>query len=381
MPSRSRSELPPGLLERLRRVADPSGFVRFDRFMELALYAPGLGYYTRERSPLGPAGDFYTASHVSPLFAQALAQKLASVAGELAPGSPATFVELGSGDGALAEGVVRALTTSASLGRPFTYVVVERSGGLRQRSLARLRAAVQGASVSVRDAPSLAEVGPVAGAVVASELLDAQPVRRFRRREGEWAELGVWVQGPTLVEAERPIGRALAEPLPSAAEEGAVVERSPAAEAIVREIADHLVAGRALLLDYGMEESELLAGHPRGTLAAVRGHRAIDDPLDLPGSTDLSVFVNFTRVRTTARAVGLTEVAFERQAEALGRWGFPALLDRELAGAPSEEAKVRLRLAAKNLLFGFDRFRVLELAPAGAGPLGTARVPARATPR
>jgi len=73
--------------------------------------------------------------------------------------------------------------------------------------------------------------------------------------------------------------------------------------------------------------------------------------------------VNFTRVRAAARAAGLVEVAFRRQAEALGEWGFPALLDSALRAAPNAEARVRRQLAAKNLLFGFDRFQVLELAP------------------
>ncbi len=335
--------------------------------MELALYAPGLGYYARERSPLGPAGDFYTASHVTPLFARAIARHLTAIGRALPDGAAASFVELGAGDGALGEGVVRSLAERPGTERRATYVIVERSGALRQRALQRLRAVARPPQVSVEDAGSLAELGPVEGAVIASELLDAQPVRRFRRTEGAWVELGVWVGGPTLVAAERPLGRPAVEGLPADAAEGTVVERSPAAESIVREIADHLVEGRALLFDYGAEEAELLAAHPRGTLAAVRGHRAIDDPLDLPGSTDLSVFVNFTRIRAAARGAGLAEVAFERQAEALGRWGFPELLDAALAAASSEEERVRLRLAAKNLVFGFERFRLLELSPARAG--------------
>src|SRR5208283_6157400 len=106
-----------------------------------------------------------------------------------------------------------------------------------------------------------------------------------------------------------------------------------------------------------------VTAHRSGTLTAVRRHRFVDDPFAEPGTSDLSVFVNFTRVRAAAARAGLREVAFRRQAEALGEWGFPRLLEEAIRAAPSTEAEVRTRLAAKNLLFGFERFCALELAP------------------
>ena len=123
-----------------------------------------------------------------------------------------------------------------------------------------------------------------------------------------------------------------------------------------------MARGLFVLLDYGMEETELWSAHPSGTLAAVRRHHSVNDPFGAPGSTDLSVFVNFTRIREACTAAGLVQLEFGRQAEALGRWGFPALLETELRAARSPEEEVRTRLATKNLLFGFDRFQVLELA-------------------
>jgi SAM-dependent MidA family methyltransferase len=114
-----------------------------------------------------------------------------------------------------------------------------------------------------------------------------------------------------------------------------------------------------------MEESELLVAHPFGTLAAVRRHENVDDPFEEPGACDLSVFVNFTRIRAAAATAGFRELAFRSQAEALGAWGYPALLEEAVRSAPSAEAEVRLRLASKNLLFGFERFCALELAPSG----------------
>jgi SAM-dependent MidA family methyltransferase len=350
------------LLDRLVAVADPGGFVPFDRFMEVALYADGIGYYARLDTPLGPAGDFYTAPHVDPLFGHSLAQRLEAVRPTLDDG-PLRVVELGPGDGTLAASVIPGLRRGPT-DLEVEYFLVERGPGLRERALARARAAAEPFGVSVRAIPSLAALGPIRGAVIANELLDAQPARRLRWTGSAWVELGVRVDGHRLVPAEAPISSPVPGPvLPGSGENGTIVEVAPGAEAAVREVADHLAAGLCVLIDYGMSESELVAGHPRGTLEAIRGHRSVADPLAAPGTTDLSTFVNFDRIRAVARAAGLVELAFGSQAEALGRWGYPALLEEAVRSSPSAQEAVRRRLAAKNLLFGFARFQVLELAP------------------
>jgi SAM-dependent MidA family methyltransferase len=364
VPSAPGEGVAPSLEERLRGEADRTGFLPFDRFMELALYAPRVGYYARPRSPLGPRGDYYTAAHASPLFGRALAAKLRSVREEMEPGPPFRIVELGPGDGALGAEVLRALASGEGASAVAEYVVIDRSEPRLSSALDRIREAARGSGIPVRSAPSISALGVVAGAIVANELLDAQPVRRLVWTGDAWTELGVRLDGGRLVSAEGPVTAPVPAPaLPAGAEPGTILEVSPAAEGIVREAADHLVAGRLLVADYGMEEAELLRGHPSGTLAGVRDHRAVADPLDRPGEVDLSVFVNFTRIRAAARSAGFTEVSFSSQAEALGAWGFPRLLEEAVAAAPSEEERVRLRLASKSLLFGFDRFRVLELAP------------------
>jgi SAM-dependent MidA family methyltransferase len=343
----------------LRSSADPTGFVPFDRFMEVALYDPAGGYYAAARSPLGTAGDFYTAANVTPLFARALAEKIRAVRRRFPDSEEFRIAELGPGDGTLAAGIAAALGPDA---RRYEYGIVERSDARARETEARL--ATTNGDLAVRRLPSVGAEGPFRGIVIANEYLDAQPARRLRWDGAEWNELGVEFVDGRLRSAERPSTRAVPGPaLPTPEDRGVVFEVSPSAEATVREIADHLTGGTALLIDYGLEESELLIGHPCGTLAAVRGHRAIDDPLDGPGTADLSVFVNFTRLRTAARTGRLREVGFRSLAEALGEWGFPALLDSAVKGAGSAEAEVRVRLAAKNLLFGFERFRVLELAP------------------
>jgi len=350
----------------LARAADATGFVPFDRFMETALYAPGRGRYARRPGPLGPSGDFYTAAHVTPLFGRTIAGRIREVRARLGAPSGFSVVEVGVGDGALAAAIVPELAGAAA-----EYIAVDRSEELLRPALERLAPVAHAAGLALRSARSLAEAGPVTGVVLANELLDALPARRLRWTGTAWSELGARRDGGRWIAAERPAPAPVRDaPAPEGLAPGQIFEYSPAAEAWVRELADHLAGGLAIVVDYGAGTEELLRGHPEGTLAAVRAHRPIADPFDRPGSADLSVFVNFDRLRAAARRAGLVELAFRAQAEALGAWGFPERFDAAVRSSGGGEAEVRLRLAVKNLLFGFERFRALELAaPASAGAL------------
>ncbi len=363
------------VLSLLHRAADPDGFVPFDRFMDVALYGEGVGFYTGEGSPFGPEGDYYTAAHASPLFGRAVAERVRSVVAETPPGPPFRVLEIGPGDGTLGESVLNGLAQDPAVAERVEYVLVDRSPTLSVRAYERVSAAGRSLGIPVKAAGGVGADGPFQGVVLANEVLDAQPARRLLWDGERWQEVGVRFTDDGFVPAAGPLRRSVPPPeLPLAPEPGTLVEVSPLAEALLREVADHLVTGLFLVLDYGMEESELVSAHRSGTLAAVRRHRFVDDPLAEPGSSVVSVFVNFTRVRAAAAHAGLREVAFRRQAEALGEWGFPRLLEEAIRAAPSTEAEVRVRLAAKNLLFGFERFHALELAPpdrAGRSPTVT----------
>ena len=359
--------------ERARRVrvllesaAVRSGFLPFDRFLEIALYAPEVGYYSRPRSPLGTSGDFYTAAHVHPLFGRTLADRVRAVRAALGSDRPFRLVELGPGDGTLAATLVG--TLGAELSAPGAEIVlVERSPARGAMALDRVRTPAEGAGMPVRLVGSVGELGPIEGIVLANELMDAQPVRRLKWTGTGWHELGVRLAGDRVIAAESAEIPPVPPPaLPEPEEPGTIVEVSPLAQLLAREVADHLVRGEFLVLDYGMEETELLRGHPDGTLTAVQGHRDDLDPLASPGSVDLSTFVNFTRLRDAARRAGLGVISDRTQAEALEAWGLRDRLDEAVRAAGSTEAELRVRLAAKNLLFGFDRFRVLEFAPPSA---------------
>ncbi len=359
-----RPSLPEPLRDALRRRAGPHGVLPFDRFMEVVLYGDGVGYYRRERSPFGPEGDYYTAPRVHPVYASTLAERIRALLGSLDPGRGRQLVDLGAGDGSLIAGLLVALRAKGA-DAGLEVLVVDRSPTLRAGAVAAAKAAGGDDGPPVRGAPSLAEGGPVRGVVVAHELLDAQPVRRLRWSGAAWQELGVRLEGPYV----EPVVADLTAPVPGPPlpvlgddDVGRVLEVAPAAEATVREVADHLLEGGLLVVDYGAEEAELLAAHPRGTVAAVRGHRSLPFPLADAGSADLSAFVNFTRVRAAAQRAGLVELSYRDQAKALAAWGIEGELARAMRGCRSAEEEVRLRLAAKNLLFGFGSFRVLELA-------------------
>ncbi len=358
-PSPGESERLGRVHEALRASSDPDGFLPFDRFVEISLYLPSDGFYPSRRT-LGASGDFYTAAHVHPIFARCLARRVLEELERI--GRPRRFriVEVGPGDGTLAADLLNALAPRWPSGTALTYSLVERSARLGEATLERLAGLGD-----VRRSESLAADGPFEGVVLANELLDAFPFRRLVRRGSGWKEVGVRWSGDRWEWAESDARPIPAPALPPTADEGTLLEVSPMAEAFVREIGDHLEAGAAILLDYGGSEEELLRGRPSGTLAAVRDHRALDDPLDRPGSADLSAFVNFTRLRAAARRSGLDEVSYGLQREALVRWGIEAELNSAVRAAGSAEAEVRTRLAVKNLLFGFENFQVLELRPGG----------------
>jgi NADH dehydrogenase [ubiquinone] 1 alpha subcomplex assembly factor 7 len=360
---RGRDAVDPVLRSRLSAAADSDGFLRFDRYVEIALYDAGRGFYDRPEVRLGRSGDFYTAAHVHELFGATLAAHLREIwRGEGAP-SQFQVVEVGPGDGVLAADIRAALRSTVPESAGWEYVLIERSSALRSSIEERLRASAPG-GIPWRFVPSLTSLGAFRGVLLANELLDAFPFRRLERSSGGWAEQGILVspEGSLRLTRRPPGAFDPPENLPDKAPEGLVLEVSPLMEAWIRELSDHLAAGRAVLIDYGDEESRLMDRVGSGTLEAIRGHRSVD-PLSEPGTADLSAWVNFTRLRAVAGRVGLREMSFGPLADELLHWGLDDVRARMEVGMDSVSA-VKLRLAQKSLLLGFGSFKVLELAPA-----------------
>ena len=303
-------------------IEQAGGWISFARYMEMALYAPGLGYYSGGARKFGPAGDFVTAPELSPLFAQTLAAQVEPVLAASAP----HILEAGAGSGALAVGLLRELERRGAL--PERYEILELSGELRARQQDTL----------ARGAPQLA--GRVAwldtlpdtfsGAVVGNELLDALPVNIFAWREDGIFERGVALADGGFAWRERPATGALlavAQGLTFIAPPY-VSEIALAARAWVAEWGRILQRGALLLVDYGFPQREVY--HPQraeGTLMCHYRHHAHGDPFWLPGLNDITAHVDFTAIAEGGHEAGLDVLGYASQAQFLLNCGLAQLLE------------------------------------------------------
>ncbi|MFO1340298.1 MAG: SAM-dependent methyltransferase [Burkholderiaceae bacterium] len=357
------------LRERVRAaIAAAGGWLPFDRYMALALYEPGLGYYANARVKLGrmPAdgSDFVTAPELSPLFGRALAAQVAQVL-EIADADE--VFEFGAGTGALAESVLDGL---AAAGHPFArYTIVELSADLRARQQARL------ARFGGRVAWAERWPAQMRGAVLGNEVLDAMPVQLLHFDGQRWQERGVAWGGEGGDAADHGGLRfedrdtTLAPPHEGPFLPGTVTEIHPQAEAFVASLAAHLAEGAAFFIDYGFPEAEYY--HPQrhgGTLMCHRAHRADTDPLADPGEKDITAHVNFTGIALAAQDAGLDVIGYTSQARFLVNCGIAPLL---------EAADLRGRAMAQKLITEHEMgelFKVIGFATPGLAfePIGFA---------
>lgn len=344
-------------------VRDSGGWLPFERFMAMALYEPGLGYYANTSRKFGQlpqhGSDFVTAPELTPLFGRTLARQLAQA---LEATATAEVWEFGAGSGALARQLIEGL---AECGHPqVRYRIVELSGVLRERQQAAL--APYAGRVEWRDAlPDHIE-----GVVVGNEVLDAMPVCLIARHAGQWHERGVALDGPALVWADRPTDRR--PPLDVPGTHDYLTEIHPQAEAFVRTLADRLVRGAAFFIDYGFPEAEYY--HPQramGTLVAHRAHRREDDVLGSPGEKDLTAHVNFTGIALAAQEAGLAVIGYTGQGRFLLNAG---LMDMARTAGLRENAQMQKLVLEHEM---GELFKVIALAPrdssAGWVPIGFAQ--------
>jgi SAM-dependent MidA family methyltransferase len=307
-------------LSRLIRtaIARHDGWLPFDRFMAMALYAPGLGYYANHSRKFGAlpesGSDFVTAPELSPLFGRALARQVAQA---LQASGTDELWEFGAGSGALADQLLGAL---AAMGQTVQrYTIVDLSGTLRERQRERL--AAYGKTVQWADA--LPE--HMAGVIVGNEVLDAMPVQLLEFDGVQWFERGVVEQAGHFGWGTRPT--ALRPPFDTAFPPGAVVEVHPQAEAFITTLAERLTRGAAFFIDYGFPEAEYY--HPQrsqGTLMCHRAHRADADPLVDVGLKDITAHVDFSAIALAAQNAGLDVIGYTTQAHFLMNCGVLDLL-------------------------------------------------------
>jgi SAM-dependent MidA family methyltransferase len=333
-----------------KAIARDGGWLPFDRFMALALYAPGLGYYANASRKFGamPASgsDFVTAPELTPLFGRALARQVVQA---MEVCGTTEVWEFGAGSGALAGHLLQALGERCT-----RYTIVELSGHLRRRQEARL--APFGPRVQW-----VSELAPrIEGVIVGNEVLDAMPVKLLHRLGGTWHERGVALDagGAGLRFEDRPT--ALRPPLEVEGAHDYLTEVHPQGQAFVRTLAERLVRGAAFFVDYGFPEREYY--HPQrhmGTLMCHQGHRSDPDPLAGVGTKDITAHVDFTGIAATAQDAGLNLLGYTTQARFLFNCGL-----LELAQGASLADTAALQKLVNEHEMG-ELFKVIGLARGG----------------
>lgn len=313
-------------------IAGNGGAIPFSRFMELALYAPGLGYYSAGASKFGEEGDFVTAPEIGPIFAACVAESVAPVLQQLGP--DARLLELGGGTGAFAQVALLRLMELDAL--PDRYCILEPSAQLRQRQRERLQE---------RLPPPLFELvewldGPFAddwdGVLFANEVIDALPTPRFAIDAGEVYEEHVAVEGGELVRVLRPADaflsnavRHLERRLEREFEQGYRSETLPQLPYWLQAVSGGMRRGAMLFVDYGYPRGEFyLPDRNDGTLRAFYRHRMHNEPLRWPGLQDLTASVDFTALAEAGVAAGFDFAGYCSQASFLLGNGLAGVLER-----------------------------------------------------
>jgi SAM-dependent MidA family methyltransferase len=305
-------------------IAQQSGAISFARFMELALYAPRLGYYSGGAAKLGKDGDFTTAPEITELFGATLAQAAAAIIAQSAP----NILEFGAGTGKLARDVLTAL---AGAGVAIdSYAIVELSGELRARQQEALKDFPQ-----VRWLEGFPDT--FSGVVLGNEVLDAMPVELVTRTPAGWQQVMVTIEGGRFTFTERApdpaLAAHLARQIPDAGElpVGYLTEVHPVAAGFMATLARMMEGGTgaAILFDYGFPAHEYYVDdRVSGTLMCHYRHHAHPDPFYLPGLQDITAHVDFTAMALAAQDAGLEVLAYMSQAAFLLGAGIGELLLR-----------------------------------------------------
>jgi SAM-dependent MidA family methyltransferase len=302
-------------------IAASGGWISFARYMELALYAPGLGYYSAGSHKLGEAGDFITAPELSPLFGRTLARQITEIMANSTP----HILELGAGSGILAVDMLAELESLGSL--PERYAILEISAELRERQQELMRKRLPHLLHRVHWLDALPE--KFSGAIVANEVLDALPVHVVHWRDSAITEHGVVASDNGFRWQEQTVSdaRLLAAAQNISVPDDYVSEISLAARGLINSLAQSLEQGAMLFIDYGFGAREFY--HPqrnRGTLMCHYRHHAHDAPFFLPGLQDITAHVNFSDLTECGIDAGLELMGYTNQAFFLMNCGITKLL-------------------------------------------------------
>jgi SAM-dependent MidA family methyltransferase len=356
--------------------SSPSRRISFARYMERALYEPGLGYYQQAADRPTDAGDFLTAPETHAIFGWTVARRIEAAWADLGRPRPFHLIEYGAGSGTLALSILQGFRRhgATELLDVVRYAPIESNPHRRADTERRFEEAGLARSLHVAPASSPAggtsgaEAVPVAGVLIANEFLDAMPVHRVVGRGGSLQELFVaWRDGFVEVTADPSTPDLAARLADDGVElaEGQVAEICLDLEPWLQGAAAQLAGGYALVIDYGYDAAELYGPrHLAGTLLGYRGHRIVENPLSDPGAIDLTAHVDFTALGRLAARQGLETVSSTTQSEFLVAAGLEEEL-RALQSSPdltlADYTRARSGIVRMLDPRHMGRFRVLTL--------------------
>lgn len=357
-----------------REMAKDGGWLSFARYMEKALYAPGLGYYSAGLQNFGGEGDFVTAPELGELYARTLARQFSQVLEFVGGGE---ILEFGAGSGVLAANLLNALGRLGPL--PEQYFILELSEELRDRQrevIAKHAPAALSRVKWLSQWPS----APLRGIIFANEVLDAMPVRVFELRAGKVLELGVALSDQGLDwaarQADMAFDVAVRRSLPLSVTdypEGFRGEINDWLAPWFGGLTESLEQGVALLIDYGGVSSDVYRPSRKdGSLRAYYRHRVLGGPFWSPGLCDLTADVDFSRAAEAAETAGLEVLGFAPQSQILLTGGLDEVFGEVFSEATGEADRIRLAQEAKRLTLPDEmgeRFWGLILGKDYAGPL------------
>jgi len=348
--------------------SDQGGAIPFSEFMQQALYAPGLGYYSGGLQKFGAAGDFITAPEVSPLFSQCIAKQVSEVLKHYASSK---LLEFGAGSGVMAAELLMELERLEAL--PDQYLIMELSSELKQRQQETISNKAPHLLERVVWLEGLPEE-LFDGVVIANEVLDAMPVECFRVSNGEVEVLKIGVENEKFISRYakadelvtnkvRDIEERLRESANGPLPEGYCSEYNPSIKPWLDSIYRVLSHGLVLLIDYGYPVSEYYHEERKtGTLMCHYQHRAHPNPLWYPGLQDITAFVDFTDVAYSAAEAGFDISGYTTQAAFLMASGLDELHQLQVTDDPKQQILLAQQIKTLTLPSEMgERFKVMGL--------------------
>ena len=343
-------------------IKEAAGWIDFEHYMQLALYAPGLGYYSGGAQKFGEQGDFITSPEVSPLFAQTLANPLAALIIKI---PKVNIIEFGAGSGKLAAELLLALQKKGNL--PEKYLIIELSAELQQRQRDTLSQIVPDLLTHVQWLTKLPE-SSMNAIVIANEVLDAMPVKRFRLKDKNVECLGVEIKNQQLELSYRKADDALTKKIDLLGinNDGVTYssELNMHIQPWIKSLEQCIDTGAIYLIDYGYPRSEYYSEERyMGTFLGYYRHRSIDAPLWYPGLQDLTAFVDFTEIAEAAIENGFDVDGFTSQGNFLINAGLPETVEN----TPTQTEIQRLQMVQQMKTLSLpgemgERFKVIGLS-------------------